>query len=339
MNGKELNEELAKLVEISKRYGKKPSYALSGEGSVARKINGVMFVKDADVRLGDLSTADFIHIDRNKLNDALVKDYPADYDKREKAVSSQINGAKLYYNDYRRVGVNALLHNLFDYKFTLHLRPALINVLSQALQGQAGRPIGSDAVWAPAGRDGFGLVLQCRDLLNDYYHRAHKQAKILIVRDNGVYVAGDTPEDLDNQVQRVMSAVESQIEGFPDYALLEHDTRYVRKLMGDIAKCYGKAVYGLFASSKRILKFIAGDAGKDGACNAAAELCCPRKYLPVPETDELNRLFKAFVRDNKRLPDIFCIPGVGAVSVGASKLLCERGMFDFLEYIKATGAA
>jgi len=330
---------LEKLVEMSNRYGSNPEFVLAGGGNTSFKDEETLYVKGSGKALADVTADDFVSMDRSKLSAMLRKDYPKDDDSREAAALNDMMAAKLPGNEDKRPSVEAPLHNLFQYKYVLHVHPALINGLTCGKNGEAEarRLIGDELVWVPLSRPGYALSVFCYEKMKEYTDHTGKNPRLVLLQNHGIFAAGDTVEDVDKMMLRVMSALEAHISSKPDMEPINYDKSQVEKLRSQIEGLYSQAVSVDFVVNKQILKYIASQKDFEPLSSSFTPdhiVYCKAKFMYIERIGEMSQMFELFVRDNGYLPKVICIKNVGAFIIGSNEKEMVNARELFLDAVK-----
>lgn len=315
---------LEKLVEISNRYGSNPEYVLAGGGNTSYKEDDVMYIKGSGTALGTIKAEDFVGMDRAKLTAMLSASYPAGDKEREAAALKDLMDARLPGNGEKRPSVETPLHNMFPYKYVLHVHPALVNGLTCGKTGEAdAKALIKDAfVWVPISRPGYALSKTCSDQLVKFKSDTGVDAKIVLLQNHGIFVAADTVEEIDEIMDRVMKALSAKVSAQPNCAPTAADDAAVASLKKDILALYSTEMAIDFISNKQIMDYISSPASfapLAGSFTPDHIVYCKARFMYVEKQDELSQVFELFVRDNGYLPKVICVRNVGAFIIAASE--------------------
>lgn len=212
--------DLKNLVSMSRKYGANPELVLAGGGNTSMKTEDTLHVKCSGTRLGSIDEAGFVPVSRVLLKKTLEKQYPEADDEREAAFIADVMAARSIIGDSRRPSVEALLHNLFPKKYVLHLHPALINGLTCSVQGEtAAKAIfGEDALWIPLCKPGYTLAKLCAKKIDEHLRRTGRRERILLLQNHGIFIAGDTTEEIDDMLSDTMEKLELAVLVRPDFS-------------------------------------------------------------------------------------------------------------------------
>jgi len=208
------------MIALSRRYGSDPEAVLAGGGNTSAKDPDRMYIKCSGVQLATMDEAGFVPIDRHKLDAAMAQSYPAEDAAREAAFLQAVMATRTLPGETRRPSVEAPLHNLFPQRLVLHVHPALINGLTCSREGEAAcrRLFGDAVLWIPLCRPGYVLASLCREAMAGHKARTGRLPQILLLQNHGIFVAGDTPAEIDHLYAWVRDTLAKEIRRAPDLA-------------------------------------------------------------------------------------------------------------------------
>ena len=126
--------------------------------------------------------------------------------------------AKLPDQENKRPSVETTLHSLFPHTFVLHLHPALVNGLTCSQNGKtkAYELFGDKIIWVDVCKPGYILSKICFDLMEEYKEKQGKSADIILLENHGVFVAGNTVEELisaeNKKVRELINSITPNID-------------------------------------------------------------------------------------------------------------------------------
>ena len=211
---------LEELVEISRYYGKNPDYVLAGGGNTSWKDNDTLYVKASGFSLAEASVDSFVQMDRKALAGILSKKYPASDKERESAVLADMMSAKKTGQEGKRPSVEALLHEIFPFPFTVHLHPALVNGFTCSQRGEHAMKdiFGNDAIWIPSANPGYVLSLMVKKEIDAYFEKHSCHARIVFLQNHGVFAGADSLEGVKELYEEIMLKIGAKINRKPDFS-------------------------------------------------------------------------------------------------------------------------
>ncbi len=307
------------LVKFSNKYGSNPELVLAGGGNTSAKADGRMWVKGSGTSLSTITAEGFVEMDLSKLNEIFENEYPDSDDEREALVLKDLMAARALGSQDKRPSVETTLHGLFEYTYVLHLHPALVNGLTCSKGGEktAREIIKRDFIWIEQCKPGYVLAKICFDRMSEYKAQKDVACDMLLLENHGIFVAGDTVEELDEKLMYVMNALSSAIKEAPEFtadavADTVFETDALLKFYPENSLC----VQVPFGVSKQFCKNR----------EAAAELLKPftpdhivycRAYpLWLDSVDEAEIKLAEYRESNGCNPRVVMIKGVGVFCVG-----------------------
>ncbi len=205
--------DLKKLVAMSNRYGSNPDYVLAGGGNTSVKDDTTLYVKCSGTRLADITEDGFVALDLKGLRELMNKEYPAEDAAREAAFLADVMDTRTDADLNKRPSVEALLHSLFPQAYVLHVHPSMINGLTCSNGGEklAAELLGDDVLWIPLCRPGYTLGKLCYGMMQDYEKEKGKKVQILLLQNHGIFVAGDSVEEIDALFSKVENALKKVV--------------------------------------------------------------------------------------------------------------------------------
>ena len=125
-----MNQEIKKLIEISKFYGSDKNFVIAGGGNTSYKDEQTIWVKASGQSLAELTEEGLVALNREKLKEISVKVYSDDPVKREDEVKTDLYKSIRDPSRNKRPSVETSLHEMIRYRFVVHLHPTLINGMS-----------------------------------------------------------------------------------------------------------------------------------------------------------------------------------------------------------------
>ena len=189
------------ITQLSHEFGT-ADYVKGGGGNTSVKTADTLWVKPSGTTLAGLTPQTFVAIDRAKLGRLYTTTIPAESHARETLVKD-LMAAAVKPGSTGRPSVEAPLHDILQGTFVVHTHPALVNGLTCAKQGAAAcARLFPDALWIPYIDPGFTLCMDVR--------RRLKGQKLVILENHGIFVAGDTAEEIRATYRRVSDALRAE---------------------------------------------------------------------------------------------------------------------------------
>jgi len=210
--------DLSGIIRISNKYGADPELVLAGGGNTSVKDADTLYIKCSGVSLATIDDNGFVPVGRALLDKTLHKEYPADDAGREAAFLADVMAARILPGETRRPSVEALLHNLFEQRYVVHLHPALVNGLTCAKSGERmlGELFGERALWIPVTRPGLMLGRVCHRSMSDYRARTGKSAQLVFLENHGVFIAGNGEREVAAILEEAIITLRGAVSEQPD---------------------------------------------------------------------------------------------------------------------------
>lgn len=302
---------LEKLVEMSNKHGKNPELVLAGGGNTSYKENGVLYVKRSGTSMGTITSEDFVAMDISKLEALMEKEYPAEDAAREAAFLADVMDARCDEDLSKRPSVEVLLHGLFPQPYVLHIHPALVNGLTCGQGGEtlARKILGEQIIWIPICRPGYTLGKLCREAMDAYLEKQGKDAQVVLLQNHGIFIAGQTPEEINAILANVIGKLETYVETEGKAEIIKK----LSELTGLKAKYLPIREADYFVSSKERVQDLLKPFTPDHI------VYCGAFPLFVERMEELESALEAFKKAHDGLPKIVLIQNEGAFSVCANE--------------------
>ena len=311
------------LLEHSRRYGADSSYVLLGGGNTSCKEEGILYVKASGHALATIGADGFVRMDLSKMEKIWSKQYSSDDEKREEEVLSFMMECRLE-GESARPSVEALLHALLPFRYVIHLHPALVNGITCAQEGkEVVARLFEKAIWIDLVKPGFILA-------NVVRKEMEKQLSSLIfLQNHGIFVGGDTLEEIDEIYRLVMQSIEQKLIRKPDFselAILEQEK--VEKTKAELASYSQCAVQ--VAWNKEFARCLADESSFYPVSSAFTPdhiVYAGFKPLYVHKDENVLEACKTYASEYGVQPKIVCVQELGVFSLG------EKPMPLFLDSV------
>jgi rhamnose utilization protein RhaD (predicted bifunctional aldolase and dehydrogenase) len=192
---------LETITQLSHEFGT-ADFVKGGGGNTSAKTADTLWVKPSGTTLAGLTPQTFVVLDRAKLVSLYAVAIPQDSHARETLVKDMM-AAAVKPDSIGRPSVEAPLHDILSGTFVVHTHPSLVNGLTCAKQGAAAcARLFPDALWIPYIDPGFTLCMDVRCRL--------RGQKLVILENHGIFVAGDTADEIRATYRRVLVALRSE---------------------------------------------------------------------------------------------------------------------------------
>lgn len=251
---------IGKIVELSHKYGANPDFVLAGGGNTSYKDDDFLYIKGSGTTLATISEEGFVKMNRAKLSAMFDREYSKDAAKREEEVLADMMAAREPSELAKRPSVETLLHNIINYTYIVHTHPAMANGLTCGKDGKAiaEKLWGDKVVWIDLMEPGFVLAAAVKEALDSYKAKTGKDANAIILQNHGIFIAGNTPEEIDSNTDMIFDALKGMCKVTPDFSEIEFDKERaaliapaIRMLLRD-----GGTSVVKFCTNKQVMEFV-----------------------------------------------------------------------------------
>ena len=211
------------LVEISNYYGANPDFVLAGGGNTSYKTDEFLYIKGSGTTLATITADGFVKMDIAALQNIWNTTFSDDEAERERQVLADLMAARCAGEENKRPSVETSLHQLFPQTFVVHTHPALINGLTCAKDGEAWakKIFGNDIIWIQPTKPGYILAATVRGELDSYKAQSGKDANIVFLANHGIFIAGNSLDEIKATTDKVVSAIMPHIKRVPDFSPIQ----------------------------------------------------------------------------------------------------------------------
>ena len=200
---------LEALIELSHEFGT-IEHVRGGGGNTSVKNATTLWVKPSGTTLSGLSKERLVALDRRALARLYTTATPAEPAAREALVKAIMTSA-VRPEWPGRPSVEAPLHDSFEARFVVHTHPPLVNGMTCAQQGaEVCQALFPDALWVPYVDPGYTLCCAVRAAMQELRARQGREVRIVVLQHHGVFVAGDTPEEIRDHFRRIFSTLRAE---------------------------------------------------------------------------------------------------------------------------------
>ncbi len=326
------------LVALSNRYGSNPALVLAGGGNTSAKLDDILYVKASGTALSSIKAEGFVKMDRAKLNGILQKQYPEDDGEREAAALADLMAARMPGEQDKRPSVETLLHSLFPQTFVLHLHPALVNGLTCAVDGEkkARELFGGEVLWVGLCKPGSILAKICAKAAEAYQKEHGRPVNTLLLQNHGVFIAGNTPEELDSRLNTVLTKLEKQLVEIPDFAP-GRETAQTAQIAQKAAELYGPGSAAVYDGNREAMKLSVNRESVRPLMRPFTPdhiVYCKAWPLYIEKAGELENEFRAYLAARGAPPNIVIVKGLGFFALGRGEPRAQTARAVFNDAIK-----
>ncbi len=194
------------ITALSHEFGT-AEFVKAGGGNTSCKTADTLWVKPSGTTLAGLKPDTFVAMDRAALSELYAAATPEEPAAREELVKNMM-AAAVKPETPGRASVEAPLHDSISATFVVHTHPAAVNGLTCAVGGRAAAArLFPDALWVPYVDPGYTLCMVVRQAIQSYRAEHGREPSLLFLENHGVFVAGDTAEEIRSVYGRVMETL------------------------------------------------------------------------------------------------------------------------------------
>ena len=239
------------ITELSHEFGA-PTYVRGGGGNTSVKDDTMLWVKPSGTTLAGIKPSDFVALDRGKLGRLYAVTPPTDASARETLVKEMMEQAVLP-SSSGRASVEAPLHDSLAARYVVHTHPALVNGMTCGKQGAAFcQRLFPQALWMDYVDPGYTLCMEVRRAIGQYKARFGREPSLIFLKNHGVFVAADEPEDIRALYKDVLTTLEQhyQRQGVSTQLAIGHapDAQAVAAATEQIRQSFADATIAVAAS-------------------------------------------------------------------------------------------
>ncbi len=314
------------IADISHKYGADSRYVLAGGGNTSYKTEDYLYIKGSGHSLATITNDGFVKMSRERLAKIWTKTYSAEKDKREAEVLSDMMASKCEGEESKRPSVETLLHNLFKQTYILHVHPTMVNGLTCSVNGEKiVTELFDNAIWIEETEPGYVLASKCRMMINEYEQKTGKDADLLFLQNHGIFFAGNSAEEIDALVSRVMDKIEKITKITPDLSAVKADDEAVCAFENAVKEAYPiKDISVKFTLNKEVQALCASRDAFDVLMRPMSPdhiVYCKAIPLFVENVDAnvIKAQLNAFEAEHKYLPKIIFAKEIGMLAIGNSE--------------------
>jgi NAD(P)-dependent dehydrogenase (short-subunit alcohol dehydrogenase family)/rhamnose utilization protein RhaD (predicted bifunctional aldolase and dehydrogenase) len=335
------------LIDISRRYGSDSRYVIAGGGNTSFKTADRLYVKASGHSLGTITEEGFAVLDRERLNLIATKQYSDNSIEREAQAAADLLSACISVG--RKPSVETLLHNVISSQFVVHLHPTVINGLTSSVdvEAQTVRLFGSSVLYVPYSDPGYPLYKSVAAAVERYVAEHGCEPKAIMLQNHGVFVGGQTIEQIEAVYTELLSAIDSAItmplpEGeVPQCEFISEVVPAIRMIASQ-----GDEIKTLRVTNNPLVEWFAQD--EDHFAKVAKPfspdsiIYCRSKYIYISAStkeeilDQAERKISDYISQNGYAPKIVVIKGLGLVSIGENAKDCANTEDVYLDMMKVS---
>ncbi len=336
------------LIKISNKYGKDPNFVLAGGGNTSYKDSEYLYIKGSGTTLATITAEGFVKMNRAKLNAMFDKKYSDDAALRESEVLEDMMDAREKSELNKRPSVETLLHNLIQYKYVVHTHPSMLNGLTCGKNGKdiAYKLFGDNVIWIDLVEPGYILSTRLNESMKSFKNAKGKDADLILLQNHGVFIAGNSEEEIDEKTNYIFGNIKSMVTRDPDFSECEYDKEKaallapaIRMLLRD-----GGTSIVTFKTNKEVIRFLDNEENFYPVSSAYSPdhiVYCKPWSLYVKSAENMDEQYallengiKTYKQEKGFAPRIVCVQGLGFFAWGTNKKnadICAEVFTDTLK--------
>lgn len=212
-----MDEGIRIITELSNEYGVN-MYVKGGGGNTSVKNDDTLWIKPSGTTLATIGAENFVALDRKAMEKLAEVDASVPENEREAVVLEIMTGANTT-PDRGRPSVEAPVHNLFKATYVVHTHPTMVNGLTSSVNGkEKAKELFPESVWLDYIDPGFTLYRAMEKVIQDYVDDKGKQPDIIFMKNHGVFVAGNTPEEIRDLYDVIMGTLKTCYDNDANFA-------------------------------------------------------------------------------------------------------------------------
>jgi rhamnose utilization protein RhaD (predicted bifunctional aldolase and dehydrogenase) len=200
---------LEKLAYLSRCFGI-DTHVKGGGGNSSAKDDKTVWVKPSGCTMSSMEANKFVALDREKLLRLDSISINDEVGRREERAKDLVADA-VEHGSTGRPSVEAPLHNLFSATYVIHTHPPLVNGMTCAVDGaNVCKKLFPEALWMDYIDPGITLYHEVSDKFAQYKAKYGKEPQIIFLKNHGVFVAADTPGEMDEFYETMMNVLSEE---------------------------------------------------------------------------------------------------------------------------------
>jgi len=340
-----MQTDLQELVNISQFYGKDKRYVIAGGGNTSLKTADRIWIKASGFPLSTITEEGFSMMDREKLQKISTREYSKEPFQREQEIKDDLAEANLTKD--RRPSVETSLHNLMDFKFVVHLHPALVNGLLCGNDAEKSvlELFGEDVLYVPYIIPGYVVFKDIEAMLAKYSEEKGKVPAILMLQNHGIFVGAESTAEIRQIYGEVFSTIEAKVtEDMPagDIDIPEISSEILPALEEILSHDGNKTLK--IRNSRLVEYFTGSDAdfrkiSKPFTPDIIVYCKSDYIYCNIENSAEgiladLKEKINSFESDFGYAPKVILIKGLGLIGIGENEAGAETILDIFEDFMK-----
>ncbi len=209
MQNDKIQDQLETLTALSHEFGT-PPFVKGGGGNTSTKLGNTLWIKPSGATMAGLTPEGFVAVDRERLGRLYTESPPQAVQAREAWVKD-LMGEAVQAGSSGRPSVETPLHDSFTATYVVHTHAVFVNGMACARDGhEICSSLFPDALWMDYIDPGYTLCMEVRRALEAHREQHGREPAVVILKNHGVIVAGDSPEDIRQHYTRLVQKLGEQ---------------------------------------------------------------------------------------------------------------------------------
>jgi rhamnose utilization protein RhaD (predicted bifunctional aldolase and dehydrogenase) len=333
-----MEQNLEKLVRISRQYGQDPEYVIAGGGNTSYKNHDKIWVKASGIPMINIKAEDFVCLDRQKLKIIATRTYNNDPGIREELVKEGLYAAVVYPAG-KRPSVETSLHEIIPYSFVVHTHPTFVNGLLCSVNSKniVNRLFGDRALYVEYTDPGYVLFKTVNATLKKYRSIKKNDPNIIFLENHGVFVAANSTDEIDEIYRNIITKISGEIQFDPEIDALP-DSSALDQIIDQLQTNAEFSSYSIIPWSDGLILRYLQDRNKFEHISRPLIpdniVYCKSNYLYVSDTRKIPVELKAFRTMFGYYPKVIGIRGNGILAMDENQKSAGIVLDVFCDMIK-----
>jgi NAD(P)-dependent dehydrogenase (short-subunit alcohol dehydrogenase family)/rhamnose utilization protein RhaD (predicted bifunctional aldolase and dehydrogenase) len=220
-----MKKEISELLQISDFYGRNRDFVIAGGGNTSFKDEQTIWIKASGSSLSGLREDDLVALGRERLKIIAGKEYSDDPMQREEEVKNDLFKAMIEPAKGKRPSVETSLHDLMNFRFVVHLHPAIINgiLCSRSAKTVIGQMFGEEGLFVPYIDPGYTLFKKLEAEIGRYREKHSSDPAMIFLENHGVFAGSDSIEGIKTIYEEIIGKAREVITSDPDEESLPYN--------------------------------------------------------------------------------------------------------------------
>lgn len=204
-----MKKELEQLLALSLKLGNDLSQIQAAGGNTSFKDDKYVWVKASGFELKHASQDSFVQCHRDKLESNLRKTYSSDPDISFEEAKVDLLASMVDNNSELQPSVETSLHVSLQYPFVAHTHPTIVNALTCSPKGKniVEELFSNAAVFVEYNYPGHALFTRINEESDRFQKKHNQDPQIIFLQNHGIVVSGDSPAEIENLFEQVLSKI------------------------------------------------------------------------------------------------------------------------------------